>query len=285
MAKKSVLVQEVAISLLPVQGADDYISLTDIDQKFEGNGRHIENWLRNQNTVEYLGTWEMLHNPDFNSMQLHGIKEQAGINRFLLSAKKWIDMTNAIGIKSSSGRYGGTYAHPDIAFHFCLWLSPTFQLYISKEFQRLKKQEAIEQNELLGWNMKRTLAKVNYKIHADAIKMHLIPDKIQNTQFESLYYASEADLLNLALFGQTAKEWREANPDLKGNMRDAATTEQLLVLANLENLNAEFIKMGVAKEERVTKLNDIAIYQMRLLVNMPTLNLLKKSEDEPQRLL
>ena len=285
MAKKTVLVQEVAISLLPVQGADDYISLTDIDQKFDGSGRHIENWLRNQNTIEYLGTWELLHNPDFNSMQLHGIKEQAGINRFLLSAKKWIDMTNAIGIKSSSGRYGGTYAHPDIAFHFCLWLSPTFQLYISKEFQRLKKQEAIEQNELLGWNMKRTLAKVNYKIHTDAIKMHLIPDKIKSTQSESLYYASEADLLNLALFGQTAKEWREANPDLKGNMRDAATTEQLLVLANLENLNAEFIKMGFTKQERVTKLNDIAIYQMQLLVNMPTLNLLKNDENQPKRLL
>ena len=168
---------------------------------------------------------------------------------------------------------------------FCYWVSPPFQLYLIREFQKLKEQEAIEQKESIAWDIRRTLAKVNYKIHADAIKMHLIPDKIQNAQSESLYYASEADLLNYALFNQSAKEWREANPDLKGNMRDAATTEQLLVLANLENLNAEFIKMGFTKHERVTKLNDIAIYQMQLLVNMPTLNLLKNDENQPKRLL
>ena len=208
MAKKTMLVQETEISLLPKQGENDYISLTDIDQKFEGGGRHIENWLRNQNTVEYLATWELLHNPDFNSMQLHGIKEQVGINRFLLSAKKWIDMTNAVGIKSSSGRYGGTYAHADIAFHFCLWLSPTFQLYISKEFQRIKKQETIEKNDALQWNLKRVLSKINYKIHTDAVKNHLIPLKIQDTKFEGLYYASEADLLNLALFAVTSSAAR-----------------------------------------------------------------------------
>ena len=278
MAKKIILVQETAISLLPKQDGDDYISLTDIDQKFDGGGRHIENWLRNQNTVEYLETWESLYNPAFNSMQLHGIKEQVGINRFLLSAKKWIDMTNAIGIKSSSGRYGGTFAHPDIAFHFCLWLSPTFQLYISKEFQRLKKQEAIDQNQALDWDLKRSLAKINYKIHADAVKNHLVPLKIQDTKFEGLYYASEADVLNLALFMVTAKDWREANPSVKGNLRDQATTEQLLVLANLENLNAEFIKMGLPKAERLSKLNEIAIYQMQLLVNIPSLNLLKSGD-------
>ena len=278
MAKKIILVQETAISLLPKQDGDDYISLTDIDQKFDGGGRHIENWLRNQNTVEYLETWESLYNPAFNSMQLHGIKEQVGINRFLLSAKKWIDMTNAIGIKSSSGRYGGTFAHPDIAFHFCLWLSPTFQLYISKEFQRLKKQEAIDQNQALDWDLKRSLAKINYKIHADAVKNHLVPLKIQDTKFEGLYYASEADVLNLALFMVTAKDWREANPSVKGNLRDQATTEQLLVLANLENLNAEFIKMGLSKAERLSKLNEIAIYQMQLLVNIPSLNLLKSGD-------
>ena len=278
MAKKTILVQETAISLLPKQDGDDYISLTDIDQKFDGGGRHIENWLRNQNTVEYLETWESLYNPAFNSMQLHGIKEQVGINRFLLSAKKWIDMTNAIGIKSSSGRYGGTFAHPDIAFHFCLWLSPTFQLYISKEFQRLKKQEAIDQNQALDWDLKRSLAKINYKIHADAVKNHLVPLKIQDTKFEGLYYASEADVLNLALFMVTAKDWREANPSVKGNLRDQATTEQLLVLANLENLNAEFIKMGLSKAERLSKLNEIAIYQMQLLVNIPSLNLLKSGD-------
>jgi KilA-N domain len=279
MAKKTIIVQDTEITLLPKLGEDDYISLTDIDQKFEGNGRHIENWLRNQNTVEYLATWETLYNPNFNSMQLHGIKEQVGINRFLLSAKKWIETTNAIGIRSSSGRYGGTFAHPDIAFHFCLWLSPTFQLYISKEFQRLKQQEAKDNKEHLDWTIKRTLAKVNYKIHADAIKTHLIPFKVQDTKFESLYYASEADLLNIALFSMTAKEWRESNPDLKGNMRDYATAEQLLVLANLENLNAEFIKMGFLKENRLTKLNDVAIYQMHLLVALPNMNLLKSDDD------
>ena len=280
MAKKTMLVQETEISLLPKQGENDYISLTDIDQKFEGGGRHIENWLRNQNTVEYLATWELLHNPDFNSMQLHGIKEQVGINRFLLSAKKWIDMTNAVGIKSSSGRYGGTYAHADIAFHFCLWLSPTFQLYISKEFQRIKKQETIEKNDALQWNLKRVLSKINYKIHTDAVKNHLIPLKIQDTKFEGLYYASEADLLNLALFAVTAKEWREANPTLKGNIRDYATAEQLLVLANLENLNAEFIKMNLPKEDRLSRLNDVAIYQMQLLVNMPSINTLKSGDEK-----
>jgi KilA-N domain len=279
MAKKTIIVQDTEITLLPKLGEDDYISLTDIDQKFEGNGRHIENWLRNQNTVEYLATWETLYNPNFNSMQLHGIKEQVGINRFLLSAKKWIETTNAIGIRSSSGRYGGTFAHPDIAFHFCLWLSPTFQLYISKEFQRLKQQEAKDNKEHLDWTIKRTLAKINYKIHADAIKTHLIPFKVQDTKFESLYYASEADLLNIALFSMTAKEWRESNPDLKGNMRDYATAEQLLVLANLENLNAEFIKMGFLKENRLTKLNDVAIYQMHLLVALPNMNLLKSDDD------
>jgi KilA-N domain len=279
MAKKTILVQDTEITLITKQGEDDYISLTDIDQKFDGGGRHIENWLRNQNTVEYLSTWETLYNPNFNSMQLHGIKEQVGINRFLLSAKKWIETTNAIGIRSSSGRYGGTFAHPDIAFHFCLWLSPTFQLYISKEFQRLKKQEAQENKELLDWTIKRTLAKVNYKIHADAVKMHLVPLKVQDTKLESFYYASEADLLNLALFSMTAKEWREANPDFKGNMRDYATAEQLLVLANLENLNAEFIKMDLSKENRLRKLNDVAIYQMQLLLAMPSMGLLKNGDE------
>ncbi len=268
MAKKTTLrVEGSDISLL-IQGDADFISLTDIDQRFDGNGRHIENWLRNQNTVEYLGTWEMLHNPNFNSMQLHGIREQIGINRFLMSAKKWIEMTGAIGIKSTAGRYGGTYAHPDIAFHFCLWISPTFQLYIAKEFQKLKQQEAEQAKENLDWSIKRTLAKVNYLIHTDAVKLHLIPPRIAGTKLEGLYYATEADLLNLALLGMTAKEWRSQNPEAKGNIRDHATTEQLLVLSNLENLNAEFIKMGFSKEDRLQKLNDVAIYQMELLLSV-----------------
>jgi KilA-N domain len=279
MAKKTIIVQETEISLLVKQGEDDFISLTDIDQKFDGGGRHIENWLRNQNTVEYLATWELLYNPNFNSMQLHGIKEQVGINRFILSAKKWIEATQAIGIKSTAGRYGGTFAHPDIAFHFCLWLSPTFQLYIAKEFQRLKEQDAKEQKTNSEWSIKRAFSKVNYLIHSDAVKKHLLPLKIQDTKFEGLYYASEADLLNWALFGMTAKAWREGNPNLKGNMRDYASVEQLLVLANMENLNAEFIKMGISKADRLTKLNDVAIYQMELLVDSASIKSLKSGDN------
>ncbi len=265
MAKSSKIQVEGTDIRLLAQDDSDYISLTDIDGRFEGNGRHIENWLRNQNTIEYLSTWEQLHNPSFNSMQLHGIKEQIGINRFLISAKKWVEETGAIGITAKAGRYGGTYAHPDIAFHFCLWLSPTFQLYIAKEFQRIKQQEAAQQKESLEWNVKRMLSKVNYRIHTDAVKEHLIPPRIQNTKLESLYYATEADLLNLAMFGVTSKEWKLANPTAKGNMRDYAATEQLLVLANLENLNAEYIKLGFGKEERLRRLNEVAIHQMSLL--------------------
>lgn len=288
MAKKTIQVEGSDITiLLRDANADDYISLTDIAKRFneESPADLIASWMKNKDTIEFLGVWEKLYNPHFNLLQLEEVKKEAGFNRFIISPSKWIELTNATGLITKFGRYGGgTFAHKDIALAFCYWISPPFQLYVIQEFQRLKTQEAIEQKESIAWDIRRTLAKVNYKIHADAIKMHLIPDKIQNTQTESLYYASEADLLNLALFGQTAKEWREANPDLKGNMRDAATTEQLLVLANLENLNAEFIKMGFTKQERVTKLNDIAIYQMQLLVNMPTLNLLKNDENQPKRL-
>jgi hypothetical protein len=267
MATKKIFeVEGTEIRLLTHQESD-YISLTDIDQRFEGNGRHIENWLRNQNTIEYLATWELLHNPNFNSMQLHGIKEQIGVNRFLLSAKKWIETVNAIGIKASSGRYGGTYAHRDIAFHFCLWLSPTFQLYVAKEFQRLKSTEAKEQKEALDWSLKRTLAKVNYKVHTDAVKTYLIPPRVSDTNLDGLYYASEADVLNISLFGVSAKQWRESNFQLKGNIRDYATTEQLLVLSNLENLNAEFIKLGMDKEERLKRLNETAIHQISLFIS------------------
>jgi KilA-N domain len=259
-------------------GDIDYISLTDIDQRFEGNGRHIENWLRNQNTIEYLATWELLHNPNFNSMQLHGIREQMGLNRFLISAKKWIEAVNAIGIRASAGRYGGTFAHRDIAFHFCLWLSPTFQLYVAKEFQKLKATEAESQKEALEWNLNRALAKVNYKVHADAVKTYLIPPKITETNAENLYYATEADVLNFALFGMTAKQWRAENPDLKGNIRDNATTEQLLVLSNLENLNAEFIKLGIDKQARLKRLNETAIHQMSLFIDTAIIKQLGESK-------
>ena len=266
--KKTIKVQGTDISLITASD-NDFISLTDVDARFEGNGRHIENWFRNQNTVEYLSTWELLHNPNFNSMQLHGIKEQIGLNRFLMSAKKWIALTNAIGIQAKAGRYGGTYAHPDIAFHFCLWLSPTFQLYIAKEFQRLKTKEAEELKETLEWNVKRTLAKVNYKIHTDAIKENLIPDRLHRLKKEGFVYASEADVLNVALFGMTAKMWRLQNPKKKGNVRDYASGEQLLVLANLESHNAQLIKEGLGQDERAEKLNEIAIYQMQVLTMPP----------------
>jgi hypothetical protein len=280
MAKKGTITVEGTDIRLVGQGEDDYISLTDIDQRFEGGGRHIENWMRNQNTVEYLATWETLHNTGFNSMQLHGIREQIGINRFLLSAKKWIEMTNAIGIKSSAGRYGGTFAHPDIAFHFCLWLSPTFQLYVAKEFQKLKKEEAEQQKLSLDWTLKRAISKINFKVHTDAIKTHLIPPRILDAKQSGYVYASEADMLNLALFGVTAKQWQGINPTLKGNIRDYATAEQLLVLANLENLNAHLIKEGIVQDLRLSKLNEVAIYQMELLSDSKILGSLKQLPDK-----
>lgn len=283
MSKSKIIhVQGTDISLI-AEDENAYLSLTDIDRKFEGNGRHIENWLRNQNTIEYLSTWEMLHNPDFNSMQLHGIREQIGINRFLLSAKKWIEMTNAIGIRAKTGRYGsGTFAHLDIAFHFCLWLSPTFQLYVAKEFQRLKKQESEEEKQALEWNLRRSLSKINYRIHTEAIKENLIPPRIyERPKDDGFIYASEADVLNVAVFGMTAKQWRLQNPELKGNIRDYATEEQLLVLANLESHNAQFIKEKLSQDERLDKLNQIAIYQMQVLINVPALKQIQQGNQNP----
>jgi len=272
--KKTINVQGSDIALI-VTNEKDYLSLTDIDSKFEGNGRHIENWLRNQNTIEYLSTWEQLYNPNFNSMQLHGIKERTGLNRFLMSVKKWINLTNAIGIVSKAGRYGGTFAHPDIAFHFCLWLSPTFQLYISKEFQRLKQEEAERNQEAIEWNLKRVLSKINYTVHTDAIKAKLIPPRINKEQ--RFVYANEADILNVAVFGMTAKMWRMSNPEAKGNIRDDATQEQLLVLANLEAVNAVLIRMKVDKYERVEILNEEAIEQIKSLLSSPSLTQLSNN--------
>lgn len=211
----------------------------------------------------------------FNVLNFEYIKSQTGSATFVLTISDWMERTGAVGIRAKTGRYGGTFAHRDIAYEFLSYLNPTFKLYVIKEFQRLKKEET----KALDWQIKRTLSKVNYRIHTDAVKNHLIPLKIQDTKFEGLYYASEADLLNLAIFNITAKEWREANPDLKGNMRDYATVEQLLVLSNMENLNAEFIKMGISKQDRLTKLNDVAIYQMELLVGMPNLGLLGSGDD------
>ena len=281
MAKQtSINVQGIEIRILE-RNKMDYISLTDIARNSsERTDIVISNWFRNRNTVEFLGLWEQMHNPNFNPIEFDGIKTRTGLNNFILTTTEWVSKVNAIGIEAKTGRYGGTYAHADIAFEFCSWISPVFKLYFIKEFQRLKTAEAEQQQQSLDWNVRRILSKVNYRIHTDAVKNHLIPQKIQDTKFEGLYYASEADLLNLALFAMTAKEWREENPTLKGNMRDYATAEQLLVLANLENLNAEFIKMGFEKHIRLSKLNDVAIYQMQLLVEMPTLSNLPSGDSK-----
>ena len=246
----------------------DYISLTDMVRNFDGGSALIEQWLKNKDTVLFLGVWEQLNNADFNSLEFEGIRNEAGRNSFFLSAKKWIDATGAIGLHAKAGRYGGTYAHKDIAFEFGSWLSPEFKLYLIKEFQRLKDEESRATS--LEWSFQRTLAKVNYKIHTDAIKERLIPPRLTKAQ-TSAVYASEADLLNVALFGITAAQWRQANPDLAGNMRDAATLEQLVVLSNLESINAVLIHQHLSSAERLTQLNAIAITQMRSLLGSDTL--------------
>ena len=216
--------------------------------------------LRNRNTIEYLGIWESLYNPNFKPLEFEGFKKEAGLNAFTLSPTKWINTTNAIGIISKSGRYGGTYAHKDIAFKFASWISVEFELYIVKEFQRLKNEE----HQQLGWSAKRELSKINYRIHTDAIKQNLIPQKVTPVQ-ANIIYANEADVLNVAMFGMTAKQWREANPELTGNIRDYATINELICLSNMENLNAVFIEQGMPQSKRLVKLNQIAIQQMSIL--------------------
>lgn len=240
---------------------EDYISLTDMIKAKDGDF-FISDWLRNRNTVEFLGIWETVYNPDFNSGEFAIIKSQAGLNSYKLSVKEWVEKTNAIGLRATAGRYGGTYAHHDIAFEFGMWISPEFKIYLIKEFQRLKEDETRRLS--LAWNLNRTLAKINYRLHTDAIQTHLIPAEVTAKQ-AAFTYANEADLLNVALFGLTAREWRDANPDKDGNMRDNATLEQLLVLANLENMNAEFIHMELLQSDRLKRLNTIAIRQMRTL--------------------
>jgi hypothetical protein len=243
--KDTIEVQGTAVTILK-QRDDDYICLTDI-ARFKDRERTdyiIQNWLRNRNTIEFLGVWERLNNPGFNPIEFDGIKTQAGLNSFVVTAKQWIEKTNAIGLISRAGRYGGTYAHKDIAFEFASWVSVEFKLYLIKEFQRLKDDESRRLS--LAWNLNRTLSKLNYRIHTDAIKTHLIPPAITPAQ-AAITYATEADVLNVALFGQTAKQWREVNPKLDGNMRDHASIEQLLVLANIEGMNAELIHMGLAQ--------------------------------------
>ena len=259
MAKITVLDKEVNTSKL---NDDDYISITDIAKYKEDTQTNdiIKNWLRNRNTIEFLGIWEQLNNPDFKPVEFDGFRKDAGLNSFTLSPTKWIKSTNAIGIVSTAGRYGGTYAHKDIAFEFASWISVEFKLYLIKEFQRLKEQELIQ----LGWDIRRNLTKINYHIHTDAIKKNLIPKELTPKQI-SFVYASEADILNVALFGMTAKEWRDVNKNTKGNIRDEANVNQLVCLANLETLNAHFIQENLSQKERLQKLNSIAIGQMKIL--------------------
>ena len=241
---------------------DDFISLTDIAKlKDSDNPRYIiQNWLRNRNTIEFLGVWESLYNPSFNRVEFDAFRSQAGLNSFVMTPQKWVESTRAIGIISKAGRYGGTYAHKEIAFEFASWISVEFKLYLVKEFERLKTEEMKQ----LGWDIKLNLAKINYRIHTDAIKENLIPPELSAKQV-SMVYASEADVLNMALFGMTAKQWRDSHPELKGNIRDYANVSQLVCLSNLENLNAVFISEGMSQAERLAKLNAIAISQMEIL--------------------
>lgn len=257
------------ISIIAIDNRD-YISLTDMVRNVENGVALIEKWLRNKNTIEFLGIWEEMYNANFNSTEFEGIKNEAGFNRFILSVKQWVNKTNSIGIVAKAGRYGGTYAHKDIAFEFASWVSPYFKLYLIKEFERLKEEEQKQ----LGWDIKRNLAKINYKIHTDAIKNKLVPEKLSKERINYIY-VSEADILNVALFGMTAKEWRESNPELKGNMREYADISQLVCLSNLENLNAVFINEGMDATERIEKLNAIAIEQMRILTESERIKKLK----------
>lgn len=275
--KKSVIsVKGTTITIIS-QRDIDYISLTDMVKNFDGGSALIEAWLKNKDTILFLGVWEQINNSNFNSIEFEGIKNEAGRNSFYLSAKKWIEATNAIGLIASAGRYGGTYAHKDIAFEFGSWLSPEFKLYLIKEFQRLKEDE--NRRLSLEWNLNRTLSKINYRIHTDAIKEYILPPNISKEQM-SFVYANEADVLNVALFGKTAKDWRDANPNKEGNIRDYASIEQLLVMANLESMNAEFIRMNIPQNERLIKLNEIAIQQMKSLSGIQQVKQLSKKNKE-----
>ena len=247
------------IQVLQIEEDDD-ISLTDMVRNLDNGPALIEKWLRNKNTIEFLGIWEEMYNEDFYIDAYYEIMQEAGLNRFMMSVKQWVTRTNSKGIMAKAGRYGGTYAYKDIAFEFASWVSPQFKLYLIKEFERLKKQEQA----LLGWSAKRELAKINYRIHTDAIKTNLIPKELSSKQ-TSIIYASEADVLNMALFGMTAKQWRDRYPDKEGNLRDYASINELICLSNMENINAVLIEEGLSQKERLTKLNKIAIHQMSIL--------------------
>lgn len=275
---KSVIhAKDTDIAVISAIGQDDYISLTDIARYRSDEPKDvIKNWLRSKATIEFLGLWEELNNPNFKGVEFDSFRNEAGANTFTLSPQKWIDATNAIGIISRSGRYGGTYAHKDIAFEFASWVSPEFKLYIIKDYQRLKSDEAHRLT--LDWNVKRLLSKANYKLHTEAIKQNLIPPEITADK-QDFIYANEADVLNVALFGMTAAQWRKDNPELSGNMRDHATIEQLLVLANLENANAMYIEEGKSREERAILLNKLAISQIRTLADTASIANLTSLQD------
>jgi hypothetical protein len=274
MTKGRILQVKQSVINVIRQEETDFISLTDIARykDAEHTDNIIQNWMRNRNTIELLGFWETIYNPNFKPLEFEGFRKQAGINSFVMTPKRWIESTHAIGIISKSGRYGGTFAHKDIALEFASWISIEFKLYVIKEFQRLKDEES---NHLkLEWNLQRTLAKVNYHIHTDAIKENLIPKEITKQQ-ASFVYANEADLINVALFGVTAKEWRESNPEQKGNIRDDSTLEQLVVLSNMESINALLIRQGLKQNERLIELNKVAITQMKSLIENNSLKSLK----------
>jgi len=270
MANQRINVKGTEISIFS-SNENDFISLTDMLKAKDGDF-FISDWLRNRNTIEFLGVWESVNNPKFNYGEFAIIKSQAGLNSYKISVKEWVEETNAIGLKATAGRYGGTYAHKDIAFEFGMWVSPEFKIYLIKEFQRLKQEE--NERKALGWDTKRLLTKVNYKVHTDAVKAHLIPKNISKKQIVFIY-ADEADVLNVALFGITAKEWRDQNSDKKGNIRDYANVTQLVCLAGLESLNAEFIRQGLSQGERLQKLNQIAIIQMQSLIGHPSIKKLE----------
>ena len=268
---REIEVLETSVKVARIEESD-FISLTDIarHRDSERGDYIIQNWLRNRNTIEFLGIWEQLNNPAFNSIEFDGIRNQAGLNSFSLTPKRWIAQTGAVGIVSKTGRYGGTYAHKDVAFEFASWVSVEFKLYLIKEFQRLKDAE----RDQLGWDIRRNLARINYRIHTDAIKDNLVPPELTPQQM-SLVYATEADVLNMALFGMTAKQWRDANPDKAGNIRDYANGAQLVCLANMESLNAHFINEGIEQSERLARLNQVAIQQMSALIGEQSLRRLK----------
>ncbi len=272
--KQELIIKNINVGVFS-QKKEDYISLTDIARFKNAHEPKdvVKNWLRNKATIEFLGLWELLNNPNFKGVEFDPIKNSAGSNSFTMSPTRWIKLTNAIGIITKGGRYGGTYAHTDIAFEFASWVSAEFKLYLLKEFQRLKRDESKRHS--LEWDVKRTLTKMNYRIHTDAIKLHLLPEQITSKD-SGIVYANEADILNMALFGKTAQMWRSENSEQDGNIRDYADVRQLICLANLESLNAEFIRQDISQNERLIKLNETALIQMKVLINYDTMKELDK---------